>query len=1207
MNTSQIKNFAIASRNLLKAGVIQRFQVLGFDAEGNLTKGMPTRIQGGATLFAGQFLSEDFYDKWTSLYEHVQQVGVKEVYEEAAYTWFNRLVAIRIMQKNHFIDPVLAYTNEEARLPRIVAEARAGHIATEMLPADRARLQDLLGDDSKLNEQFALLIENYCRFNPVIYNCFGGIEQYISLLLPDNILAPGGFIDLLNHTSYITDDDYKQSELIGWLYQFYISERKDEVFEGFKKGKKAEAEDIPAATQIFTPNWIVKYMVQNTLGRVYLDNNPYSEIKSEMKYLVEQAEPTPKDAILKIDDLTEYKLMDNACGSGHILVEGFDLLYKMYLEEAYSSRVAIENIFRKNLIGIDIDTRAKQLATFALLMKAAHIDPTFLDCKVMPRVLDMPGSVFSRPLTELLRDFYMSDDRTLIQESSEAFELLKQGHNLGSIMKFNLSNRTRKEMALRYGEWKEVSSADNNEFSKSIALILALTDSYTSVVTNPPYMGNGNMNPELAVYVKDNYEDGKADLCSVFMMAESDRTLPKGYYANIVPPSWLFISSFERIRRGIIDNQRISSLLHLSRGVFGADFGSVSTVVQKHSDYSFHGTYFRLIERTFQEFDQAHLRRLFEKTLENHSFRYLFSSYTKTVEDIEYSEKGAKLYYPGIDQRIFERIPGSPIAYWVNDTMVELLSSPSTIDTAFESGSGLSTSDNNRFLRYLWEPSLKKISSSPIEEKRKWFLFQKGGDYRKWYGNLEYVVDWEDDGAAIKYWVTHNPKDPKTTSWSRRIFNTHLYLREGLTWSVICSNNISFRLSDRNSMISNAAGGIFGFEHNEDRLYMLAAGLNSSIWCQIFKILNPTINYSSGVIQKAPIPEMRESHIPLVKNNIQISKADWDQHETSWNFKENELVRVYKENHGEGVFFDANRLSDIVTLYKEYWTEQFNTLRSNEEELNRHFIEIYNLQGEMAPDVPLDEVTILQQGEISINDEHIVWHDDVLVKQLISYAIGCMMGRYRLDRPGLHIAYPNPSPADVEAYEFQGEEFEIDDDGIIPLLGRDCAFEDNAYNRVVKFLSQVFGDSFLNENLNFIESALGKSVEDYLVKDFWKDHKKMYSNRPIYWLFSSKKGAFQCLAYMHRMNPYTAELVRSKYLLPYIDYLKGKIAEDTAKAASLSTVERRNLDKMQVALTECLEYEERLHNVADSQIGFDLDDGVVVNYAKYGDILAKIK
>ena len=435
-----------------------------------------------------------------------------------------------------------------------------------------------------------------------------------------------------------------------------------------------------------------------------------------------------------------------------------------------------------------------------------------------------------------------------------------------------------------------------------------------------------------------------------------------------------------------------------------------------------------------------------------------------------------------------------------------------------------------------------------------------------------------------------------------------MYFKDNINWSKISSSFFAARTGKVGALYDDAACQCYVFD-KQYYDYLLAL-LNSKyaqviLWCK-----SQTFNYVSSEVANIPAI-VSNSYLPtidgLTKENIATSRTDWDAHENSWDFKENELIRIYKENHSADVDMDANQLKDIVTLYKEYWTAQFNQLHASEEELNRQFIEIYGLQEELTPDVPLDEITILQQGEISVENGQLVWHNDVLAKQLLSYAIGCMMGRYRLDCPGLHIAYPNPTAADVEAYDFQGEKFEIDDDGIIPLLSRDCPFDDNAYNRVVRFIRQVFGESFLNENLNFIEDALGKTIENYFVKDFWKDHKKMYSNKPIYWLFSSKKGAFQCLTYMHRMNPYTAEAVRSKYLLPYIDFLKNKIAADMERASSLSTVERKNLDKMQAALDECLEYEELLHDVADRQIRFDLDDGVVVNYAKFGDVLAKIK
>ena len=1172
MNTSQIKTFATQSRNILKTGVIQRIQILGFDANGNLTKGEPTRIdiQGGATLFAGEIYAGSFYDRWMSLRRRIQEKGVKEVYEEAAYTWFNRLVAIRIMQKNGFIDPVLAYTNEQTRIPRIVAEARAGRVG-QMTPADREKLRDLMGDDSRINEQFALLIENFCRNNAVIFNCFGGIEEYISLLLPDNILAPGGFIDLLNHTNYITDEDFKQSELIGWLYQFYISEKKDEVFDGFKKGKKAEAEDIPAATQIFTPNWIVKYMVQNTIGRIYLDNNPWAtDIKDSMKYLVEPAEPTPKDAILKMDSLEDYKLLDNACGSGHILVEAFGLFYKMYLEEGYSSHNAIENILRKNLLGIDLDTRAKQLATFALLMTAAKIDPSFLDCKVMPRVLDMPGHNFSKPVYELLREFYMGEDKTVMEETMKAFELLEQADNLGSIMKFDLSAKTRREMALRYGEWMETNP--DFEILNSIRIIIVLTDRYSAIVTNPPYMGNSGMNAGLSSYIKSHYETGKMDLFAVFMLVDMSLLCKNGKLGMINMHSWMFLSSFEQLRADFIDNYHIDSLLHLGPHTFDELSGEVvqnSSFVLTNNNFRGKGIYFRLL----QGGNCSAKQELFLR------------------KDNEYR---------GVSQELFNSLPGNTLSYWVSKSIVESFKHERINDKAI-AVKGLDTCDNLRFVRLWPEVNINSIgfhiTNTDETNRHKWFPYCKGGGFKKWYGLYDYVVDWEDDGIVLRNLRDENGKIKS------RPQNTRYYFNTGITWSSITTAQPSFRYME-NSIFGGGGSALF----SKDDVKFICGFLNSKIADYYLQIINPTINLLVGDMLSLPVLfSEKNTDISVINRCIAISKMDWDSHETSWDFNENELIRFYKENHSADVDMDANQLKDVVALYKEYWTSQFNQLHANEEELNRQFIDIYGLQDELTPDVPLDEITILQQGEISVEEGKLVWHNDVLVKQLLSYAIGCMMGRYRLDRPGLHIAYPNPSSADIEAYDFQGEKFEIDDDGIIPLLSRNCPFDDNAYNRVVKFIRQVFGKSFLNENLNFIEDALGKTIENYFVKDFWKDHKKMYSNRPIYWLFSSKKGAFQCLAYMHRMTPFTADAVRSKYLLPYIDFLKNKIAADKDRASSLSAAERKNLDRMQAAVDECLEYDELLHDVADRQIHFDLDDGVVVNYAKFDDVLAKIK
>ena len=1172
MNTSQIKTFAINSRQILKQGVINKISSLGFNPQGEPVFGLPQKIQG-ATVYAGKILDESFYDAWMSLKHRIEIKGIKDVYEEAAYTWFNRLVAIRIMQKNGYIEPVLQYSSEETRIPRIVAEARAGHIVTDMTASDRAKLDELLNDDSKTTEQFTLLIENFCKYNPVIFNCFGGIEKYISILLPDNILAQGGFIDLLNHTTYITDEDYTKSELIGWLYQFYISEKKDEVFDSFKKGKKAEAEDIPAATQIFTPNWIVKYMVQNTIGRIYLDNNPYSELSSEMKYLV--GDKTPDEAILHLDDLTDYKMIDPACGSGHILVEAFDLFYLMYREEGYSSRQAVENILRKNIIGIDLDTRAKQLATFALLMKAVKADESFLDCEVMPRVLDMP-----RPYTEWtdhLRDtlphFYLGGDKTALDETMDAFELLTQAGNLGSIMKFDLSESTKNLMQIRTNEWKEqnISNEEISEIIKSLELVLALSSGYTAVVANPPYMGDKNMNPYLKQFIIREYEHGKSDLYAAFLLKCIHLLSPSGKLGTINMQSWMFGASFERLRTDILA-LCIDSMLHLGAHTFDELSGEVvqnTCFVLTNSNQTSVGIYYRLLAG-------------------------------KNCREKETMMLTSNSVYKNVPQENFYRIPGNLIGYWVSENILNKFDEKSISDVA-QARQGLATGDNDRFLRMWNEVSIKNIGfgcndrQDAKESCHKWFPYNKGGSYRKWYGNQELVIAFDEENYnALLQQGNHLP-------------SRHLYFKNSITWSALAGGSISLRYSPKGFVFDTKGQCIFS--DSEKLLKYLMGVLNSNVSKAFLTLMAPTLDFNCGVVGKFPYVE-GDVDLNLIASNIDVSRNDWDAHETSWSFKTNDLVALKDE-----VFLSINGekqniptlLTEVLDDYKSKWSRLFYQLHSNEEELNRQFIEIYGLQDELTPDVPLEEITILQQGEISIENNDIVWHDDVIIKQLISYAVGCWMGRYRLDKPGLHIAHPNPTSEEVCTYQYNGHDFEIDDDGIIPMMSCDSMFEDNGYNRIVEFIKVAFGEDNFTENLNFIEKALGKSLEDYMMKDFWKDHKKMYQNRPIYWLFSSKKGAFQCMVYMHRMNPYTAERVRTKYLLKHIDDLKGRIATASERAALLTTVERRNLAKMQKDLDECLEYHDVLHEVADQQIGFDLDDGVVVNYAKFGDVLAKIK
>ena len=1173
METNQIKKFAQEARTILQRGVRNRLLALGFDSNGHIAeKDMPV-CGADHVVFMGRVIGDvSFYRKWMSLYERLQDKGVQYVCEEAAYTWFNRLMAIRILVKNGFADPVLEYQSDALRIPRIVTDARRG-VLPQMSEADRELLRELLEDDTKTTEQFAVLIVSYCKHHPILSACFGAVTDYTELLLPANILAEGCFVDMLNHTAFISDEDYRQSELIGWLYQFYISEKKDDVFASFKKGKKAEAEDIPAATQIFTPNWIVKYMVQNTLGRIYLDNNPYAmDIKDRMAYLVQPDSPAPEASVFHYDDIHALTVADLACGSGHILNEAFDLLYTIYIEEGYNRRRAIEEIFRYNLLGIDLDLRAKQLAMFALLMKACQRDSSFLDAHCLPRVWDMDVAVAVRRLNEkggvaaLLKEFFAGASKQLTTETIDALALMEQADNLGSIMRFELSDTTRTAIALRMEEWKERGTDDEDmqTLLAAFEVILALTDKYAALVMNPPYMGGGNMNAVLSNYVKKSYEAGKADLFSVFMQVAEERLVENGKYGMINMQSWMFLSSFEKLRTHLLETLQIDSMQHLGPRTFDELSGEVvqntAFVVTKHKPYAT-GIYFRLVDG-------------------------------KSCGDKERMFLAGENRYPHVSQQNFEKIPGCPIGYWVSEKILSLFDFPLLGDIGL-ARQGLATGDNARFLRMWYEVSIVKIkfdansNDDALSSTYKWFPHNKGGNV-KWFGDNDYVIAFDKSNfETLLQMGNHLP-------------SRQYYFMPCISWSVISSTRTTFRYIPSGFTFNMCGMSYFSSAHRD--LFRILGYTNSSVFNKLAAIVNPTINLSNGDFARIPYCDTNDEVTKIVERNISISRSDWDAHETSWDFQENELVRLSKEQ-GEG----SHRLSDLMDAYREHWTEQFLQLHANEEELNRQFIEIYGLEDELTPDVPLEEITILQQGEISIENGQIIWHDDVLVKQFISYAVGCMMGRYRLDKPGLHIAHPNPTEEEVCTYTYNGQDFTTDEDGIVPLMTRDCPFPDNASERFKQFLKVALGEDALTGNLNFVEAALGKDIESYFVKDFWKEHLARYQRRPIYWLFSSKKGAFQCIAYMHRMNPYTVEQIRNKYLLPHMEYLGDRITEMESRAAALTTKERKLLEKFRKDLDECREYHDRLHEVADRQIAFDLDDGVVVNYAKFGDVLRSIK
>ncbi len=979
MDTNRLKRFAVEARNILMQGVKNRLQAIGFDLKTGIPAEMPQKMEGGA-VFMGDTVATDFYSRWMSLYNNICARGIKQVAEEAAYTWFNRFMAIRIMQKQGFISPVLAYESEDVRVPVIVSEARQGRMP-QMAADMHDKLMALLDDDSKTNEQFALLIVAYCHENPIINKCFGAIADYTELLLPQNILAEGGFVNMLNDTEFITDDDFRSAELIGWLYQFYISDRKDEAFA--KKGKY-DADEIAPATQIFTPNWIVKYMVENTVGRIYIDNNPYCEVKADMKYLVGDVSHVARGGEtphLLISDLAELTVADLACGSGHILNECFDLLYALYVEEGYSRSQAISNILRKNILGIDLDTRAKQLATFALLMKACQKDNSFLDGKVMPRVYDMPRPIaeaigadddtcnVEEYLKETLPHYLLGGNADMVKDLTDAILLMNHANTLGSIMKFDISEQTRNVVMVRTQEYEE--QLANGEIVPSsilllmpyMRIILALTQKYAALCMNPPYMGSGRFDEVLSKYVKDYYAEGKADLATVFIEMAGQHVATNGRYGFIVPPSWMFLSTFEGLRKIIIENQSIESLLHLSRGVFGADFGASSAVIKNASNANASGTYFRLVERTFQEFEQSHLRMLFEQTLSNHDFKYNFKEYTKDVTELPYSEDGNRIYYPNVEQKNFEKIPGRPIGYWVNKP--EIFDNKTILDYGYFSGGRNKTHGNEKYVRYFWEID---------HNSTRWAKYSNAGGVRKYFGIEWDVVDWSKE--ARDFYNSHGG-----------LLNSSYWNKEGITWNLISSQYAAFSIKHSDFIYSSGSPTIFNTEYKCS--FYLLGFLNTKIACSYLRLMNPTINTTAGDVLSLPLIE-KESIIikKRVKECIKISKQDWDAHETSWDFQCNELlsvdeqtymdnINIFVEDHyketGERLCIDpaAPQLDSLawrIEQYKQKWEHKFKQLHENEEELNRQFIDIYGLQDELTSDVPLNEITILQQGEISIEE-----------------------------------------------------------------------------------------------------------------------------------------------------------------------------------------------------------------------------------------------
>jgi type II restriction/modification system DNA methylase subunit YeeA len=1256
MNT---KTFAQQSRNLLMDGVAKKLLYWGFDTKGKVLES-PQQISGGYEFRGEVFNDPNVPQLWEALKKSVQHKGMETVVEKAAYTWFNRMMAIRIMAKNGYDQPQLEDALGLEHTPVLLQKARQGQYAY-LNTTEQQRLKKIIGDYSKDQEVFALLLVSYCHNNTMLHRVFGKIDDYTELLLPDNILQDSGFLHLLNTTDAISDAEYKEVELIGWLYQFYISEKKDDVFASFKKGKKAEAKDIPAATQIFTPNWIVKYMVQNTAGKIWLDKHPDSPLKNQMKYLVvngadneavsSSAQRIENKAI--INNVEELTLIDPASGSGHILVEGFDLLYQMYMEEYYAPEEAVEAILKNNLYGLDIDDRATQLATFAILLKAATKYRDVFTKGWLPNVYAMPedilqnwfttktyeketdwlelqGMQLASPVTinweenkkgktvkkkatfkasdvlnektvDFLRNRYSapiavdySRELDLFWGTSPkpydfsdffyAMKLLRQGKNLGSVIKCNINTDTRAHIEAAYNNWLErekVAALDIEEIAilntlkNYIPVLLILTKKYTAVVANPPYMGQKNMNAALKNYVNAKYPLSKSDLFAVFMEGCLALTIKKGLMGMINQQSWMFLSSYEKLRDHILNNNGIVNMLHLGPRTFEELSGEVvqsTAFIIENAKGEKNATYYRLIDyKSANEKEEKFLNKSNE--------------------------------YENISQAIYGKIPGKPLAYWASETVIDIFENNANLIKYAVPRQGMATGDNKKFLRSWAEVDANNIGFNFESQKKaltvskKWFPYNKGGGYRKWYGNNEFLVNWGNAGNDIKKFK------PKSV-----IRNESYYFLEGMTWTAISGGKFSGRHTEKGFMFDSKGPVLFPYNGKSHKNFM--ALLNSNVGNHILEILAPTLDFNQGPLSKFPYVKSEEELTEeLITTAIKLAKKDWDSRETSWDFEQSPLLN------------ETNSLEQAYTKWQEDVTNDFFQLHTNEEELNRIFIDIYGLQEELTTEVLLKDITILQEelnGKdlVSLEEDFRAHGKDVItlpidksevMSQFISYAIGLFMGRYRLDKSGLNIAHPNPTAEELESYTHNNGNVIIDEDAIIPLMGKNCNFPDDAVQQFQELLDTIWGPDTRTDNVNFIQDCLDTSIEKFLVKIFYKYHCSMYKKKPIYWLFASPRGAFQVLVYMHRMNAFTVEKIRANYLLEHIKNLGSEKSVLLSNESNLSTEEAKRLDQLRKDITECETYDLILKDVADQQIVFDLDDGVTVNYERFKKIMAKIK
>ena len=1193
MDTSTLKQFAQDARRQLREQVAARLeQVLRTDS-------VELREQEKAI---------------EALKSQLAATSREAVIEYVAYTWFNRFCALRFMDANHYtrvriVSPVEGFTQ-----PEILQEAKQG-VVDDSFPVDHQRIVDLLSGQTPAAhpqaEAYRLLLVAACNaYHQQMPFLFEPIHDYTELLMPGDLLSANSILQAIRDA--LTEDACRDVEVIGWLYQFYISERKDEVFANLKKNQKIGPGDIPAATQLFTPHWIVRYLVENSLGRLWLLNRPASRLAEAMEFYIAPQSPSQREGLgegesdfLRLNSPEEIKLCDPACGSGHMLTYAFDLLYQIYEEEGYDPLQIPRLILEKNLYGVEIDHRAGALAAFALTMKARQKDRRFLRRKVIPNICVLENVRFTTEEIETYmdavgRDLFTKD----LQVTLTQFE---QADNFGSLIRPLVTNvdDIRQRLAEKGVFESLFLHATNQKVQQVLDQAEYLSPRYHVVVANPPYMGGKGMNEALKTFAKDQYPDSKSDLFAMFVERIIDLTGKGGFIGLMTPFTWMFLSTYEKFRSRILNEHTLTSLV---RPEYHAFFESAYVPICGF-------TLFTLPKKTFKgafidlsDFYGADLQPI------------------RALEAINNPDCG---YFYRASAADFKKIPGSPIAYWVSDRVRGVFEEGTLLGEILEARQGMATTDNKRFLRLWQEVSHTNIGlnianrESAAESKKKWFPYNKGGAFRKWYGNNEFIVNFKNDGKELKEVVKNKYRDRDYAQgftrerWDKLIEiwvlkNQRFYFSPSVTWTFVSSSNFGVRFSKEGFIFDVGGSSIFP---DKKTLYFYTGLLCSKTTYNFLKISNPTLNFQVENVASIPILtslyDNQERIDLLVTEAVRIGSVDWDSYETSWDF-----IRL--------PLLDPERLHDTLAetygALRQHWQQMTTEMQQLEEKNNRIFIEAYGLQDELTPEVPLNEVTLTCNPHYRYPDSsRKIYADEEresllladTMREFISYAVGCMFGRYSLDKPGLVLANQGQTAADYQA-QIPNPTFPPDEDNVIPILDEGW-FTDDIAERFKAFLRLTFGDEHYEENLAFLEDAIGKDIRGYFLRDFYKDHLKTYKKRPIYWLFSSPSGNFNALIYMHRYRPDTISVILNDYLREYRLKLTAhrvhleQVSINPAAAQREKTRALKEMDQVNKILAELKNYEDEvLYPLAAQRLEIDLDDGVKVNYKKFGKALKKV-